>query len=762
MSFNGFSQVSLKGKIIDKESKEALASAIIEVHETGTFLELSPSGDFVLELESKSYTLHFLANGYLPKELHLNLKKDTILTIEMQPSYQEMKEVLIEDFHLKKELAQSSLNIEQIRLDQISKAEQNSLSESLEKKAGLQAFNTGVGVSKPIIRGLMATRVAVINQGLKQEGQQWGMDHGLEIDPFSVGRIQIIKGAASLQYGSSASGGVLNIMEDVLPVEGFGFTLNSRFKTNNQSFGNSLRVTYKRKKHHLNARFSLESFEDFKVPANNFIYNGFNLPLVDGTLKNTAGNSKSFGITYGYSSNNLNLRLNFSNYDQKIGLFPGATGIPRAFDLEDIGNRKDVDIPNQGVNHQSIKLSINQKLGKKWLQSTFGFQRNLRAENSNPLAHGFLQLREDDILAIGLDLTTLSHKSHYSWGKNNWKSSIGIDQQYQKNKRSGWEFLLPNFSNYEGGIYGLAENKINSKFIWNAGLRLQYAFIKSEEHRQGYFANLDSLVLRAGALNKTFFNYSFSTGFTYIPNNNWNHKLNVAKSFRIPVAAELLSNGIHHGTFRHEMGDAQLEIENGIQVDWGSTYQKGRLGTGISPFFNYFSNYIYLNPSGQFSPLPDAGQVYTYSSTEAIHTGGEIFLDYQILKNLNLSYAFEYVYNHNLKTDLPLPFSPPLSQLISSNYELLKSKGYKWNLVLDYRITASQNEVDRNESPTKGFQLLHLKSSFEFKIKNSKINLGISARNLLNTAYLSHLSRYRILNLPEQGRNLIFQTNISF
>lgn len=754
-------QVKLSGTLIDIESKERLVSGLIEIHENGTILELNSSGTFALDLEQGTYTLHFVSNAYLPHELQIILKKDSSIIIEMSPSYQEMNEVLIEDFHLKKQLAQSSQNIEQIQLNQISKAEQNSLSESLEKKAGLQAFNTGVGVSKPIIRGLMATRVAVINQGLKQEGQQWGMDHGLEIDPFSVERIQIIKGAASLQYGSSASGGVVKIMEDIVPKDGFSLDFNSRFKTNNQSLGNSLKLSFKKNKHFLNARLSIEKYEDFKVPASSFTYNGFNLPIVDGTLKNTAGNSQSAGLTYGYSSDKIQLRFNFSNYHQTIGLFPGATGIPRAFDLEEIGDPKEIDLPNQEVNHQRYNLSLNTKIANNWMKSSLGFQRNTREENSNPLAHGFLQLEANDILAIGLDLISISHKSNYEWKKNNWKSNIGFDQQYQNNKRSGWEFLIPNFSTYEAGLFGLIENKINTKFNWNAGLRLQYAQINSEEHQQAYFANIDSLALRAAALDKNFFNYSISAGFTFLANNNWNHKLNVAKSFRVPVAAELLSNGIHHGTFRHEMGDANLDIENGIQVDWGTAYEKGKFKGGISPFFNYFNNYIYLKPSGQFSPLPDAGQIYSYSSAEAIHTGGEINLDYQILKKLNLNYAFEYVYNLNLNTRLPLPFSPPLSQLISSNYSLKNSERLKWHIGLDYRISSAQNRVDRNEAATKAYQLVHLNTNIEFQIKNCKINFGLSARNIFNTSYLSHLSRYRILNLPEQGRNFIFQANIS-
>lgn len=758
----GWAQFQLKGSIVDQQSGEAITFAKIEIPQLNSKIVTDLLGNFEVLLYPDNYEIQVTALGYKVKTLQISLFSDTSIVVKMDALFQEIDEVLIADQQLRAELNKTSLNIEQLQLSNSENSQANSFAELLEKKPGMQAFTTGVGVSKPVIRGLMANRVAVINQGVRQEGQQWGMDHGLEIDPFSVERIQIIKGAASLQYGSSASGGVVKILEDFAPQKGWGFQYNSRFKTNNQSFGNSVKLSYRKKNHFFIGRLSREEYQDYRVPAATFSYNGFSLPIVDGILKNTAGNSRSLGFIYGYSATKIRLRFHYSNYLQNVGLFPGATGIPRAFDLEEIGNQKDIDIPNQQVNHQTYKLTLNYKIGKAWLENNIGLQINNRKENSNPLAHGFLQLEADNILALGLDLSTISQNSKYHWQGEKWKTTLGLDQQFQRNERSGWEFLLPNFRSYEAGVFGIVEKEVSNKFNWNAGLRLQYARLDSEEHLQAYFADIDSLVNRAEALSRNFSNYSFSLGFTYQPSPEWNHKLNIANSFRIPVAAELLSNGVHHGTFRHEMGNASLEIENGIQIDWGSQWAIDYLSFKISPFFNYFSNFIYLKPSGSFSPLPDAGQIYIYSSTEAIHTGGELLIESNFDQRLFFNLGMEYVHNINLNTSLPLPFSPPYSQMAGIDYVLKTSSKVKWKFGLNHRFTAAQNRVDRNENATPAYQLFNFNSKAEVQWKNIKINFGFAVQNIFDTSYLSHLSRYRILNLPEQGRNLIFQANISF
>ncbi|MGB0176072.1 MAG: TonB-dependent receptor, partial [Owenweeksia sp.] len=617
-------------------------------------------------------------------------------------------------------------------------------------------------IAKPVIRGFTGTRVAVFDQGIKQEGQQWGMDHGLEIDPFNAQSIEVIKGPGALQYGSDAISGVMKVLPTPFPEEGWNGSYTGVYKSNNSSLGNSLQTAYRHKNQFIGARVSYQQYEDYRIPAEEFMYNGFILPVTDNTLKNTAGKLISGRLTYGLLKPGFNLRLMLSQYRQNVGLYPGATGIPRAYDVGNIGDVADIGLPNQDINHTKTYAKLNFKIGNNWLVTDLGFQQNIRQENSRPHAHGFQEIDNNNTLALGLDLKTYSLNSKYSWRTNNLKFNVGTNHQFQQNRKSGWEYLLPDFDRYNGGVFALMEGELSPTWNWNAGARADYAHMISGQHLQPWYNNLDSLVERSPALQRYFFNYALALGLAYNPSEIWNLKLNLARSFRIPVPAELVSNGIHHGTFRHEIGTPDLDSEVGYQADLGLSFTKKNLYLKLTPFFNYFQNFLYLRPSARFSPLPDAGQLYSYTQAKAIHTGAEFFAEYHPVQPLHLSTALEYVHSYNIETGLPLPFTPPLSNLFSAEYVGKIKKDQSWNIGGEYRWTAAQNRTDRNEAATPAYHLLHGTLGYKRSFNKISLRLGLRVQNIFNTPYLQHLSRYRILNLPEQGRNIILSLNLKF
>lgn len=755
-------QYKLEVTLLNAEDSAPIRYATIEIHENGKRVETGLYGKGSIVLMKGNYHLHFLSFGFEADDLDIRLVSDTSLTVYLRPTFVELKEVLIEENISKTTNKKLTQDIERINISETNKADGATLAEAISNVAGVESYNTGVGIAKPIIRGFTATRISVYDQGIKQEGQQWGMDHGLEIDPFSASRMEILKGAGALQYGSDALGGVVKLLPDPVPADGFSGGYTAMYKSNNGTLGNSLNLKYKAGKHFLNGRFSYQDFDDYRIPADEFTYNGYVLPVVDNRLKNTAGRLISGRLTYGYLGEKYNLRLMASKYNQNVGLYPGATGIPRAYDVARIGDVSDIDLPNQEVKHTKLYGQFNVKIKENWLMTDVGFQENDRVENSNPHSHGFIDIDENDTKALGLNLKTYSLNSSYSWSKENIKYVLGTNQQFQKNVRSGWEYLLPNFETYNGGIFTLLNGDFSKKLSWSGGLRLDFGHINSEQYLQPWYNDLDSLVERSPSLNRGFFNYAASAGLSYYPTDSWNFKLNLAKSFRVPVPAELVSNGVHHGTFRHEVGNPNLDAEEGYQLDLTAVYQQKAFYVKLTPFLNYFTNYLYLRPSGMFSPLPDAGQLYIYSQTEALHAGGELFVELHPVERLHISTALEYVYNLNLETGLPLPFTPPLSNLFVVEFDLVKSSKLEWKIISEYRATAAQNRVDRNEKPTPGYNLFNAKTTVQFPVWKTDVVLGLACRNLANTAYLSHLSRYRILNLPEQGRNFILTLNVEF
>jgi len=755
-------QVRISGQVLDAQSGDSVPFGVIEVHETGQQSQANAEGEFQLELKPGNYHLHIEVQGYQAKDYDLLARRDTMLTFRLEPTFLELQEVLVEESNSKIQQRKSSLSIEKVNINNGEGGVESSLAEVLKKSPGLNAYNTGVGIAKPMIRGFTGTRVAVYDQGIKQEGQQWGMDHGLEIDPFNAQSIEIIKGPGALQYGSDAISGVMKVLPEPFPDEGFSGSYTGMYKSNNNTLGNSLQAAYRHKNQYISGRASYQQYQDYRIPADEFVYNSFVLPVTDNILKNTAGKLLSGRLNYGLSQPGFNLRLMLSQYHQNVGLYPGAIGIPRAYDVGDIGDLGNIGLPNQEITHSKAYAKLNFKIGNNWLVTDFGFQQNLRRENSEPHAHGFLEVDENNTRALGLDLNTYSLNSKYSWRAHGLRFNVGTNHQLQQNRRSGWEFLLPDFDRYNGGLFGFVEGQFSPAWNWNAGGRVDFATMTSSQYLQPWFNDIDSLVERSPSLQREFFNYALAFGLAYNPSEVWNLKLNLARSFRIPVPAELVSNGIHHGTFRHEIGTPDLDSEVGYQADLGLSFTQKDLYLKLTPFFNYFQNFLYLRPTASFSPLPDAGQLYRYTQAKAIHTGAELFAEYHPVRPLHLSTALEYVHAYNLETGLPLPFTPPLSNLFSAGYEGRISKNQSWNIGGEYRWTAAQNRTDRNEPATPGYHLVHAKVGYVQSFDKVSLRLGVRVQNIFNTPYLQHLSRYRILNLPEQGRNLIISLNLSF
>ncbi|MDQ3535958.1 MAG: TonB-dependent receptor [Bacteroidota bacterium] len=450
-------------------------------------------------------------------------------------------------------------------------------------------------------------------------------------------------------------------------------------------------------------------------------------------------------------------------------------GFPRAYQLSDDGNSRNIDIPRQVTDHFKAIINTNILLNENWLELDLGYQRNFRREESNPHVHG-KGPRPEGILALGLDLQTISGNARYHHTISNKLNSIyGLQFQYQENSISGFEFLLPNYNSGNIGAYSYQELSLNNITTINAGLRLDHGYRNIDGFAEPIYSDLETVVFyypRVNNFNRQFTNLSGATGISFYPHHNFNSKLNFGSSFRMPTAPEMSSNGMHHGNFRYEMGDSTLRSERGYQVDLNLTYHTREFHLSLTPFYNYFNNFIYLGPTAQFPPeiqLPEGGrirnpggQAYQFQQDNAMFWGAEASIEYHIFKELHLRSAIEYVWNINLTTQLGLPFTPPFSILNEVTYDLpLKSKKVSnLHIGLLAQSFADQNMVDRNEKRTGGYTLFNFESGFDINILNIPFHFVFTVQNVTNKVYLNHLSRYRLINLPEQGRNFTFMVKI--
>lgn len=771
----GYAQFVLSGKVINETTGDVLPGATVEIHELNRSTTTNQDGQYRFEnLRNTRYHIHITHVGFGATTISVKVDQDRrFFDFKIKPTAIELQEVLVESNHFKTGSKEQTLAMEILDADYLRRKGKNSLANALEDLPGINAVNTGVGIAKPVIRGMSHNRIIVNNQGIKQEGQQWGSDHGLEIDPFDPGRIEIIKGPSSLGYGSDGLGGVINIFSPPLPADStFSGSFQTVYKSNNHLFGASGMAQASLNNKVFRARISGQDFGDYRVPANEFTYNSYRLPIYDNRLKNTAGKERNASLMMGVKKNWGYSTVTVSNFHQKAALFVGAVGIPRAYQLTPDNNNRNIDQPYQQTNHFKVVSNTSLLLGVNWVEIDLGYQLNARQEHSDPHAHGKNQLPEGT-LAHALNLSTFSGNIRYFQRKENSTRIWGLQSEAQKNSRSGFEYLLPNYRRFSQGIYWLEEISWQDKYTLSGGIRGDYNFVDIAKTTELLYDTDQASprdYVRNEALDRHNTNLSGSIGFSYYPNATLNAKLNLGSSFRVPAPNELAVNGIHHGTFRHELGNPTLKSERGYQLDANLSIQKKHLSLVASAFGSYYQNYIYLSPTAQFSSsldpvaFPEGGQVYQFAQNNAVYGGGELAVDFHPIQPLHIKSTFECVYNLNLDSGLPLPFTPPPALFSEINYQFGFEHSVFSNLQLGINLknVAAQHRTDRNERPTEGYYLLGAAASTSFQIGRFTADLSLTAQNTTNQFYINHLSRYKLLNLPEQGRNFSINLLIPF
>ncbi|MDR1169267.1 MAG: TonB-dependent receptor [Prevotellaceae bacterium] len=646
------------------------------------------------------------------------------------------------------------------------------LMQTLEYMPGIHSMDIGSGFSKPMIRGMGFNRISVTENGIKQEGQQWGTDHGLEIDAFAVDRVTVRKGPSSLLYGSDAMGGVIELSQLPAPSENQVYgEIAMLGKSVNGTLGASLMAGVRKNSWHTKLRFSEQHFADYRIPADTIVYLTQYLPLHNRKLKNTAGFERDISLFSEYRKGRYYARYAVSDAFQKAGFFPGAHGIPDASRLQDDGSSRNIDLPYSSVNH--LKITVHQQYvhNKSTVYSDAGFQNNHREEWSLFHTHyGSQPLPDKDPdreLAFSLNTFNSSLKADLAYSAR-WKHTFGLDVQYQRNSIGGYSFLLPEYKRLTAGALWTGIFRPTSKLSISGGLRYDYGKLDISASRDVYLEkylreqNYDNETVeaykwRSYGVNRYFGDISGSLGISWIPDRSHLVTANIGRSFRLPGANELASNGVHHGAFRHEQGSASLGSERGWQLDASYTYERGNVLFTASPFISWFDNYIFLKPTGEWSILPHSGQIYRYTGAKTVFTGTEVELRIDFFRNLTYQITGEYVYSLNLDEYTPLSFSPPASL---RNSLIWKHGIFQFRVEL--QSVATQNRVAKNEDITRGANLLHCGATVKIPLGNTNVDITFSLKNIFNTKYYNHLSFYRKVEIPEPGRNFQFLIKIPF
>lgn len=775
--------IRISGKVLssDRGSLEGL-TVIIQPGNLSTITDKKGHFYFTnIPKDSKSLTINYA--GYLPYEMKLSLKETSIVIpdIFLKPEIKELEEVVITDhfgFRRKKE---ESLNIETVNSGFIQRNLGGSLMQSLQRIPGVKTISIGSGGSKPLIRGLSFNQVIVVENGIKHEGQQWGADHGLEIDQYAVNRVEIIKGPSSFMFGSDAIGGAVNIKPTPLPSKNtLGGSIDFTGKSNNEQFGGSINLFGRNEKWFFDTRMTVMDYGDYRVPADTVHVYNYAVPLYKNRLRNTAGRELDLHASTGYVSEKFKSVLYASNVYSKSGFFANAHGLePRNVDTElhDKSSR-DILMPFQEVTHTKISNTTSFQTGNHQLETQLGFQKNFRREWSHYVNHGFMPpLYPDDIYAphnlerqYDKEVFSIAVKDEFSINKHQF--TVGINGEKQQNNINGWSFLIPAFQQITAGLFAYDKIQISDLWLLHGAVRLDYGNIKMKQYNDWFTSEItengqttSQYLKRSDDLTRTFQSFNWSAGVNYNPG-KLALKANLGTGFRMPIAKELASNGVNYHYFRFEKGNPDLSAERSYQFDLGMEWQENKWSFQLSPFFNYFPNYIYLNPTSQHDIYYGAGnQVFEYEQSKVMRYGGELQTHYQFLPSLSVEILAEYLYSEQLsgnKKGYTLPFSPPASVLFGMTYSPEIKNLRDTYFSLDYRYTAAQNQIVPPEKKTASSNVFNLALGTKLKTGKQDFTISLQVQNLFNTKYLNHTSFYRLIELPEASRNIILSVKVPF
>ena len=726
--FIGFSafinaQNKISGNIIDKENKplKGVSVYIYDLHKSSSTDE---NGFYSINnIPSGNVKIAFSILGFATQNKTVAIKSgENKLDLILEPTIFQMDEVIVATAFNKLQ-SQNVMKVEHESIKELQQKGTATLIEGLATIPGISQISTGTSIGKPVIRGLSGNRVLVYSQSVKMENQQFGDEHGLGLNDAGVESVEVIKGPASLLYGSDALGGVLyfnpekfaktNTFQGDFSQKLFSNTLGS-----NTSFG--LKTSSENWKYLVRGSYNLHS--DYKISDGN-------------RVTNTRYNEQDLKTGIGYSNSQFSsvLRYNYNKLD---------LGIPENGVAEQTTNYNTA-YPKQGVFNHLLSLNSTVFLKNSKLDIDLGYISNDRSE-----------FEDSDIAILHMKLKTLNFYLKYHLPKiGNVESIFGIQGMHQTNLNSGVEFLIPNSTTNDFGVFGTANYEWKSN-VFQAGIRFDNRNISSES--QGISGDEGSFE----AINKTYNSINGSLGYKTNLTEKLTLRLNFASGFRAPNLAELTSNGVHEGTNRYEIGNSALKTEQNVQTDLNFEYKNSHFEFFTNGFYNHINNYIYTNPSGLIIAGND---VYNYIQNNAILYGGEIGLHFHPhpLDWLHFESSFETVTGKKQNGDfLPLIPANNWNNTLRAEFNI---KNWLKNGFATFNVsnTFNQKNVSGFETKSNGYTLVNFGIGGDFKFGKTAFNINLNGNNLLNKSYIAHLSRLKTDGIPNIGRNIVLGINFN-
>lgn len=785
ISIHGYSQNSLSGYVLNKTTQEKIPGAVIYFPDLKTGTISDANGQYLIKgLPEGKFLVLYKMLGYQSRTLQLIIKGETIQDAELETSAIEAQEVTVTGTSQSTELKENPLSISTINQQSLFQNTSTNLIDNISKKPGINQISTGAAISKPVIRGLGYNRVVTLNNGIRQEGQQWGDEHGIEIDEFSVDRVEVIKGPGSLMYGSDAIAGVINFLPmNPLPEGQVKLNVLSNYQTNNHLQAYSLMNAGNIKGVNWLLRGSMKQAGNYRNAYDGYVYNsGFKEYDVNGSF----GINRSWGYSHVY----------FSSFDQTIAMTEGErdslgrfikqinlgdTAIDEVAALDHDLKGYRYDVPRQRVTHRQISNTTKWYLNQSSIMLNLAYQQNNRREYGNVLV--------PDETDIFLSLNTLNYDLRYQLPElKGWNMSVGVGGMQQTNATKGKEAIIPSYQLFDAGGYFFLKKELTEKISFSGGLRLDHRSMKTEALYVDSLDQLSQLNINGNmekfkSYSKTFQAVTGSAGLAYVINKNWSLKLNAARGFRAPNASEIAANGRHEGTIRYEIGNVNLKPETSWQGDLGVILNTDHISAEFSVFYNDIQNYIYAQKlksqlgGDSISDPIDPAPSFKFVQGHAFLYGGEFSFEIHPhpLDWLHIENAFSMVNAEQLSQPdsmryLPFIPAPRYQGEIRCEWKQLTKylKGIYLSLSVNHYFEQNRfYSAFGTETKTPAYTLLNAGIGSDLVNKKDQCVLKwvIQINNMTDVAYQNHMSRlkYAAVN-PVTNRTGVFAMgrNISF
>ena len=652
------------------------------------------------------------------------------------------------------------------------------LGESLKEIPGVSAIQTGPSIFKPVIHGLHSQRILILNNGIRQEGQQWGIEHAPEVDPYIASSIEVVKGAETVRYGSDAIGGVIIVNPPPLhEVENLGGEINFGVMSNNRMAAMSAMLEghiNKNDKWSWRMQTSAKKGGDYSTP--------------EYTLSNTGTEELNFSGALGFKDSHRGFEMYLSSFNTTLGILRAAhTGnlsdlqssieSGRPWYIKDFSF--DIENPKQQINHQLLKLKSYfdlRKVGR--INLLYGGQYNQRKE------FDIRRSGRSDRPALSMGLFSNVLDASLDHEKGDHSGSIGVNTTLKFNTNdtelTGIKPLIPNYNQVSAGFFVL-EKLRRKKWTFEAGGRYDYQYLQ---------------VLTYNAQNelvKPSFDFSFfsgTVGVAYKISQHWRYISNLGISARPPHVSELYSEGLHHGTGSIEEGlmrpnNDVLTDENLIRKEmskkWINTIQYGsqNLTLDFSVYYNRMDNYVFIRPYETRLTSRGYFTVYRYDQTDALLMGSDFTMKWDVSKRFSYGAKYSYVHATDVGNNDNLIFIPPGLIDNSVTYNFLNVKAVEGlHLTVNAPLILQQYRAPRTVYPEDipsdtsnkvfilapapaGVLLLNASVGFDVPLGERNLSINFSGENLLNRSYRNYMNRLRYF-AGDTGRNFILRLSYNF